>query len=131
MPWLTDHFHQSPISIFDMQIGTIEIDMLKQFIKKTLLTLTIISLVFAVIFLIEYFIVATERDSGAFFGFLVIAAIFGIPYLIFFRLSTTKNKRNNKQTFLSKKCQSCSSSQFKPYNEGYKCEHCGATYHYK
>jgi hypothetical protein len=103
--------------------------MFKRFIKKTLLTLTIISLVFAVIFVIEYFTVATERDSGAFFGFLVIAAIFGIPYLIFFRSSTTKNKINNIKTFLPRKCQSCSSSQFKSYKEGYKCEHCGAVYH--
>lgn len=103
--------------------------MFKQFIKKALLTLTIISLVFAIIFLIEYFAVGVERDSGAFFGFLVIAAIFGIPYLIFFR--STTNKLNNKQTFLSRKCESCSSSQFKPYKAGYKCEHCGAVYHYK
>ena len=98
-------------------------------IRKTLLSLTIISLLLGIIFVIQHYTVGTKQDLNALFGFLFIAAIFGIPYLVFFRLPSNKNKQNDKkQTFISRRCQFCSSSHFKPYKDGHKCEHCGAIY---
>ncbi len=103
--------------------------MFKPFVKRTLLSLMIISLVLGLIFLIEHFTVGTKQDLDTVFGFVVIAVFFGIPYFIFFRSSTPESKNNPKRPFFARKCQSCNSSQFKPYKEGYKCEHCGAVYH--
>jgi len=102
-------------------------------IRRTLLSLAIISLLSGVIFIIQHYTVGTKQDLNAFFGFLFIAAIFGIPYLIFFRSSSNKNKnkkkKRKKRTLIYRRCQSCSSSQLSPYKNGYKCEHCGAIYH--
>jgi len=110
---------------------------MKLFIKiigRTLLSLMIIFLLFSVIFIIQHYTVGTKQDIDAFFGLLFIAAIFGIPYLVFFRSSSNKNqkkkkKKHKKRTLISRKCQSCSSTQLKRYKDGYKCEHCGAIYH--
>ncbi|MCK5895668.1 MAG: hypothetical protein KAG20_02620 [Cocleimonas sp.] len=89
----------------------------------------ITSIVFGIVFLIQYVTVGTKQEINAFFGFMVVAAFFGVPYFVFFRSSAEKGKRAQKRTFISRRCQSCSSSQFKSYKDGHKCEHCGAVYY--
>ncbi len=107
--------------------------LLLKIIRRILLSLMIITLLFSIIFIIQYYTVGTKQDIDAFFGLLFIAAIFGIPYLVFFKLSSNKKqkkkKKHKKRKLISRRCQACHSPQLKSYKNGYKCEHCGAIYH--
>ena len=100
--------------------------MIKSFFRKTLLSLTIIFLLLAVIFLFDYYFSEPKKELDAFFGLLIIASFFGIPYLVFFRKSSTD--KNNKQTLIARRCKYCNSSELSPHKNGSKCEHCGAFY---
>ncbi len=106
--------------------------MFRKIFKKILLSLTGIFLLMSLIFLIDYFLFDPQQDIGAFFGLLMMASFFGIPYLVFFRTNkNSKLKLNDKtkaQTLVSRRCKYCNSSSLKALDEGLQCEHCGSLY---
>ncbi len=106
--------------------------MIKNILKNTLLTLTVIFLIIALLFVIQHIFIEPQEDLDALFGLLMIASFFGVPYLIFFKLRSNKGSKNkeanNKQSFVSKRCTYCNSSVIVATKDGFKCEHCGSKY---
>ena len=85
------------------------------------------------LFLIDHIFIDPKEDLDAFFGLMMMASFFGIPYLVFFRRNQKNEKSiedaKSKQGLVSRRCTYCNSSSIKMIDGGFQCEHCGSNYH--
>lgn len=106
--------------------------MFKKVIKNILLSLTVIFLIIAFLFIIQHIFIEPQEDLDALFGLLMMASFFGVPYLIFFKFMSKQHSKNKEtheqQSLVSRRCTYCNSSLIVTTKDGLKCEHCGSKY---
>jgi len=103
----------------------------KKLIKNILLSLALIFLFLAGLLLFQHFFMEPQ-NMDAFLGLMMMSSIFGIPYIIFNKMTSNNSSDKTtieKQALVPKRCTYCNSSAIIKTTDGLKCEHCGSTYH--